>query len=661
MRIKRKFYLKFLAVSVLICLMCMTGAWMVRSNLGKIKIKDISILDGNGHKIAATMFIPSTATKETPAPAVVALHGSFNARESESYLCYELARRGYVGVTLDCDGHGDSDNYKENPMDAFFLVTAEPDANFESIDTAPTSGMAPLIEYLYDLSFVDGNQIGITGHSLGGKTTDAVYAYYKIQEINGGINKIKSVYLVDNQQLSINKQWMSHLQYHPSYAKNDAEIIELPYDVDFGVSLCKADENNGTTEAGGPWNFSKSNNARTFINELDEYDLKEGEAVKVGTYYRGHVDGSEKEYLRILNQPTEIHMLGPYGIGSNSGAIDFFQMSLSAPNEIDANNLIYPLEMFFNALGAVSFFLVIYAFCRWLLTWNYFSLLCAQSESEIYRPAPPKKLIDKAYYWGFMIIGSIIPVMWMIPLAMWVGGHKGETFAARSLFGTILWPQGNQLEQGLWVATAGIWTVALFTARYWLSIRKIGNVKPSDWNLKISIKECGRTILLAFLSVGMGYFMAFVASYFFGSYFGLLNWVIRWPNSRMILIALRYVPIFFMFYLTNAFTQNIGRMISGRKEWKNVALMCAINGLGLLLLWIYQYSMFSVLGKVPLNSARVMQTWSFFIVQSVCTIFARKLYLQTGKLYLGALINALVFTMISVGHTMTLNVSNWWF
>ena len=71
MRIKRKFYLKFLAVSVLICLMCMTGAWMVRSNLGKIKIKDISILDGNGHKIAATMFIPSTATKETPAPAAL--------------------------------------------------------------------------------------------------------------------------------------------------------------------------------------------------------------------------------------------------------------------------------------------------------------------------------------------------------------------------------------------------------------------------------------------------------------------------------------------------------------------------------------------------------------------------------------------------------------
>ena len=78
-------------------------------------------------------------------------------------------------------------------------------------------------------------------------------------------------------------------------------------------------------------------------------------------------------------------------------------------------------------------------------------------------------------------------------------------------------------------------------------------------------------------------------------------------------------------------------------------------------MWIYQYYTFSVVGKVPLNSARVMQTWSFFIIQSVCTVIARKLYLKTGKIYLGAIINAIVFTMISCSHTMTLNVTAWWF
>lgn len=65
----------------------------------------------------------------------------------------------------------------------------------------------------------------------------------------------------------------------------------------------------------------------------------------------------------------------------------------------------------------------------------------------------------------------------------------------------------------------------------------------------------------------------------------------------------------------------------------------------------------SQVGKVPLNSARVMQTWSLFIVQTVCTIIARRLYLKTGKIYLGALINTIMFAMISCCHTMTLNVT----
>ena len=89
---QKAFYKRFLAIAIIIGLVCMAGAYAIRSDFGKVKIKDFSILDGNGNKIAATMFIPSTATAETPAPAVVALHGSFNARESESYLCYELAR-----------------------------------------------------------------------------------------------------------------------------------------------------------------------------------------------------------------------------------------------------------------------------------------------------------------------------------------------------------------------------------------------------------------------------------------------------------------------------------------------------------------------------------------------------------------------------------------
>lgn len=654
---ERKRYTKLLLASLIICCISIIGAYFVRTNGNSIEVKDFNIIDGNGHKIAATMYKPKTATKDLPAPTIATLHGSFNARESQSFMCLELAKRGFVAVTVDCDGHGDSENYKENPMDAFFLVTAEPGEKFEDITTAPTSGMAPVIDYLYGLDFVRKDQIGVTGHSLGGKTANSVYAYYKIQELMGEPQKIAAVFLVGNQQLSIDGKWQENLLYHPS---GDRDPIEIPYNVHYGVSAGQYDENNYTTEVGGPWNFHKSDNARTFINELDEYNLSEDESVEVGKFYKGHVNGSKEEFLRVLYQPKEIHMLNPYTPASNKNVVEFFQTAFDAPNFIPAESQTILYEQIFSAVGIVGFFFAIYAFCRILLTNKYFGELAVASIDQVYRPSKPNTVSGKIYYWTFMVIGSVIPILWMIPLAMWIGSHAGEGFETRSLFGTVIWPQGNQLEQSFWVATAGIWTFLLFAVRFNLSIKKQG-VKFSDYNQSISAKKLGKTLLLAILSVGFGYFIVFIASFFFNGYFGLLNWVIRFPNKNAFLVAVRYIPIFIFFYIANAFTQNIGRMYKERAEWKNIVLMCFINFLGLLLLWLYQYITFSIQGKVPLNSARVMQTWSFFIVQSICTIFARKLYLKTGKIYLGSFINAIVFTMISCCHTMTLNVSTWWF
>ena len=62
---QRRFYQRFLATSMVICLLCMALAYVIRTDFGKVKIKEISIVDGNGNKIAATMFIPKTADRKS--------------------------------------------------------------------------------------------------------------------------------------------------------------------------------------------------------------------------------------------------------------------------------------------------------------------------------------------------------------------------------------------------------------------------------------------------------------------------------------------------------------------------------------------------------------------------------------------------------------------
>lgn len=661
MKLNRKFYARFLLISIIVCMISIFGSALIDTNFGSIEVKDIKLLDNRGYAIGCTIYKPKSATADNPAPCVISLHGSYNGRESQNFVSLELAKRGFVAITMDCDGHGDADNWKDNPMDAFILVTANPGSDFENISTAPTSGMADVVEYAYNnLEFVDNSQIGIQGHSLGGKTADACYAYYKIQEYLGGTNKISAVFLMGNQQLSVNGKWLPYLNYNPDDVLESGDEIHLPYDVHYGVSAGTFDENNYTTEAGGPWTFYKSNNARTFINELDNYNLAENEEVEIGKYYTGTVDGSEKEYIRVLYQPHEIHMINPYTPSSTRNSIEFFQTAFTAPNPISPSSLTGQYTMILSVLGMIGFFCAVFSSCCLMLTTDYFGTLLVKSPDDIYMPARPQNKFTTFLYWGFMSVGAFVPVLYMMKLWMWIGGHKGEAFAIRSLFGTKFWPQGLLLEQGLWSASAGLVTVGLFFIRYFMSNGpKV--MPPSQWNMKISLKNLWKTILLAVCSVGIGYLIVGFAQFFFGLEFRLGNFVIRWPAREPFLISFRYMILYGIFYFGNSFTQNIGRMIKGRKEWVNTLLMCVVNSIGLFAVWVYQYYTFSQVGKVPLNSARVMQTWSFFIVQTLCTIISRRLYLKTGKIYLGALINTVMFSMIACCHTMTLNVTNWWF
>lgn len=660
-KLNRKSYVKLLAVALLICLISMIGSSVVNTNFGQIKVQNFSIEDANGNKIACIMYKPQNATAETPAPCVVTLHGSFDAKETQDYTCLELAKRGYVVITMDCDGHGDSENYKTNPMDAFFKVTANPGSAFEQLSTSPGSGMCDVVNYVYNsLPFVDRDQIGITGHSLGGKMANACLAYNKIQEVNGGVNQVAAVFLQGNQQLSVDGVWLDHLNYDPDDTTDSGDEIPLWYDVDYGVNAGQLDENNYQTEAGGPQTFYKSANARTLINELDNYDLQEGDDVEVGKIYSGTVQGSSEEYIRVLYQPYETHILNHYSLATTSNVVDFFQNAFEAPNYIDAGSLTIQYKWFFNTIGVIGFFLTVYAFACVLLTTKFFGGLLAQKESDVYVPAAPKGAGNQVIYWVFLFAGSLIAATFMIPLAQWIGAHLGPDYATRPLFGTKIWPQGLTLEQGMWTGAAGLIGLALFAIGYFLNGKKNG-VKPADWNLKMSWKDVGKTVLIVLASIGFGYGVVGFAKYFFNTDFRFISYVIKWPSSGSLLIALRFMPLFAIFFFANALCQNLCNMVAGRKEWLNTLLMCIANIIGLAFIWFDQYYNLITQGIVKLDSSRVMLSWPLYINLCLCTVISRRFYKKTGKVYIGALMNTILFAVISCANTMTLVCNNWWF
>ena len=123
---------------------------------GGVRIQDIRFTGSNGVAMSALLYVPPGATKKTPAPGVLAVHGYINSRETQSGFAIEFARRGYVVLAIDETGHG----YSAAP--AFANGFGGPDG----------------LKYLRGLDFVDPANIGLEGHSMGGWTILAAAAAY---------------------------------------------------------------------------------------------------------------------------------------------------------------------------------------------------------------------------------------------------------------------------------------------------------------------------------------------------------------------------------------------------------------------------------------------------------------------------------------------------
>ena len=140
MKLRRR-YLVFILGIIIMSLGVILAAG-VQSGFGSIAVTEVDFQAADGSLIHSTLQKPNYATNTNPIPGVVVIHGSQQSKEWVMAFGIELARRGFVVLTIDANGHGNS-------------------------DPGSGSGVAAL-DYITSLDFVDDNQIGLIGHSMGG-------------------------------------------------------------------------------------------------------------------------------------------------------------------------------------------------------------------------------------------------------------------------------------------------------------------------------------------------------------------------------------------------------------------------------------------------------------------------------------------------------------
>ena len=137
-----------LALLALGWILALGGGWAARlvQTSGGTEVTDVRYPAPDGTQLSGLLYVPSGATPEQKAPAVLLSHGYINTREMQSVFAIELSRRGFVVLAMDMSGHG----YSEGTVGANAF------------------GGPAAFAYLRSLPMVDGTNIGMAGHSLGG-------------------------------------------------------------------------------------------------------------------------------------------------------------------------------------------------------------------------------------------------------------------------------------------------------------------------------------------------------------------------------------------------------------------------------------------------------------------------------------------------------------
>jgi len=356
-----------------------------------VRIEDIRFAGTGGTEMSALLYVPANATDKSPASGVLAVHGLVNSREMQDGFAIEFARRGYVVLALDQTGHG----YSAPP--AFANQWGGPDG----------------LKYLRSLSFVDKNNIGLEGHSLGGAAVLSAALAYP--------HGYRSLILIGS-----------------TTAPPAAGSASFPHNAAY--ILGRYDE--FTPLMWGSMQFAKPSPAADTLLAKDvtttpklKLDFGIKSDVAVGTLYGAVEDGTARQlYLPAVTHPGE--HISTETIGD---AADWFARTLKGGTPRPASDQIWYWKELGTLLGFAGFVSLLLGAFDLLLGLSFF-------KSLVHPPEPVRETHDRQW-WAALVLGGLLPGVAFLPL-MILGGYllpASPVFAQTFTNQVMTWALGTLL------------------------------------------------------------------------------------------------------------------------------------------------------------------------------------------------------------------------
>jgi len=596
-------------------------------------------LTASTKQLSFKLLVPPNASSDNPVPGIVCVHGYYNNKEMQDAFYVELARRGYAVIAMDMAGHGNSD--------VNFPATAN------IITSTDNSGMEACLEWLMSQPYVDETLMGITGHSQGGRTCGWTMQHL----IRAGHADYVDAYLGQANSAGLT-------------AVLD-EFGEFPETLVSGTIMCQYDEFSIVRD--NSYDYLNSDQAKMLVQQ--SYPDFADDSVKHGVFYtaEGEVDPdyANGETLgtraSVIYWPNIIHPWAHFSSRCSGYAIDFFYSALGVPGGaevIGAEKQTWQIKELFNLIGLIGFFLMIVPLTTLLLNLPVFRPLrkgTAAADARLPEHKGAKVLVP--FYLSGLLMSFLAAAIFQ-PL------YTGYRFSTYFFPVTQAYSQTTTNTIGMWTAACGL--VALGVTLVFWGIRYLlnrNNKEYSDNPFAVasldSVSEFFRSLLLAFTVIVLIYVVVFFQYWVWGTDFRI--WYLAVMPFELIKLptVFRYMPFFLFFYVINAMC-NANNRFKGMAEWKTIAMSSVFSTLGIVVIILIQYITMVETGNHAVwmfeSDAMMFGIGAalgyillipIVVILIIANIISRKIYLKTGSVWVGGMINGILMTVMFCVNTYT--------
>ncbi len=591
---------KMLCISLVIFLVGMMLASFISTDGGRVEMRRLSVMTDRGVAISLEVYKPVTATRDNPAPCVMLLPGGNAAIENMSDSALELARRGIIAIGVEPYTIGKSDVEKDN----------------EGLGTLDVTN------YVYGLDFVDTDNIGYIGWSMGASRVNA--AMY-VPDPSGATVIVKDRAGNDVEQpKQLIRDGVKGVMYVGA-----GGLISSEYQINCAMfegqwdNLYRGDRR-------------EMNKSPQYLAPLADYGVTD--SFEFWKWYGDPNNGTG----RIYYEGWTGHVLGLASPSYVKAACEFFTTTFGLPNNAP---ILYLWKELGTALAFIAAIVALGCLVLLLIDVEFFKKdLVAQDRTVLQASNKP---------W-LVAIGLILPAIFGVATAAWAV-PTGQTImnawvSADQVHGTNI-----QNANGLvfWLCCLQIFGLALWAVINFVVLKT--DKKAIKEHLTLPGTNKGKMFLKALLVS----FVALLGIYFLVTFSEQLFtmsprfWKVQINSLTRLRMEkfLTYFPLYLIPFLVANYLHSTSYYLEDKPALSTVFFWLA-NGLPPLLFLVYAYGQIALFHTSPITTLGMSRANGSLVDAAIMMvpvgILASSLYRKTKNFYLPAIFNAMFFTWMAV-------------